>query len=188
MIVNSLIKGVPVPGLPPRRPAPQAPPHQRPSLHISGPILTSSTSLPRFETSRDSVEGFFDHSWIDFQLQLIDPIWIWIHLSSIFLLNYWNRTPDGGLTPITPSSSSLGLQQQQQQQQQQHAPFSFTHDIASAGSNGSPRHSIASNNSSNPPSPNVTGIHLRDRERDSYDSWAAAARILWGFFCRSCTL
>ena len=36
-------KGVPLPGLPPRRPAPQAPPHQRPSLHISGPILTSST-------------------------------------------------------------------------------------------------------------------------------------------------
>ena len=36
-------KGVPLPGLPPRRPPPQAPPHQRPSLHISGPILTSST-------------------------------------------------------------------------------------------------------------------------------------------------
>lgn len=112
----SVHNGVPVPGLPPRRPAPQAPPHQRPSLHISNPILTSTTST---------------------------------------------RTPDGNqLTPITPGSAA-GLVQQ-------HAPFSFSsHDMAT---NGSPRHSIASNSSglSNPPSPSVAGQHLR--ERDSYES------------------
>jgi len=99
---QSVHNGVPIPGLPPRRPAPQAPPHHRPSLHISGPILTSTTA----------------------------------------------RTPDGGqMTPITPSTS-------------QQLPFNFGHDSTS---NGSPRHSIASNSSgvSNPPSPNVT-IQLRD--------------------------
>ena len=68
------------------------------------------------------------------------------------------RTPDNSqMTPITPSSGlSAG----------QHAPFAFaTHDLAT---NGSPRHSIASNSSglSNPPSPSV---HLRDN-RDSYES------------------
>jgi len=107
--------GVPIPGLPPRRPAPQAPPHQRPSLHISGPILASA-STP--------------------------------------------RTPDGGqMTPITPNTGgSSGAHGQQ-------VPFNFSHETAT---NGSPRHSIASNSSglSNPPSPNVTG---QLRERDNYD-------------------
>ncbi|KAK4005018.1 hypothetical protein OUZ56_006742 [Daphnia magna] len=112
---SSVHNGVPLPGLPPRRPAPQAPSHQRPSLHISGPILTSSTLA---------------------------------------------RTPEGTqITPMTPSSGLSG----------QHLPFSFStpHDM---GTNGSPRHSIASNSSglSNPPSPGVTS-HLRD-SRDSYES------------------
>ena len=73
----------------------------------------------------------------------------------------FDRTPESSqMTPITPSSSLSG----------QHVPFSFStpHDMAT---NGSPRHSIASNSSglSNPPSPGVTS-HLRD-SRDSYESW-----------------
>ena len=77
-----------------------------------------------------------------------------------FLISRLDRTPEGSqITPMTPSSGLSG----------QHVPFSFStpHDMAT---NGSPRHSIASNSSglSNPPSPGVTS-HLRD-SRDSYES------------------
>ena len=65
------------------------------------------------------------------------------------------------MTPITPNTGgSSGAHGQQ-------VPFNFSHEAAT---NGSPRHSIASNSSglSNPPSPNVTG---QLRERDNYDMW-----------------
>ena len=73
------------------------------------------------------------------------------------------RTPDGGsqMTPLTPGNGN-----------QQHVPFTFSSPL-DAANNGSPRHSIASNQSSglsNPPSPSVAG-HV-SRDRNSYESWA----------------
>lgn len=120
-----------------------------------------ATAQASSSTGSSPSTSLASHFWSDFTIEYIisevcilrafNFISIWWN---VFL--FYNRTPDGGqMTPITPSSS-LG----------QHAPFSFAHDAAT---NGSPRHSIASNNSSNPPSPNVTSTHLR--ERDSYDSW-----------------
>lgn len=59
------------------------------------------------------------------------------------------------MTPMTPSTVHG---------QQQQMPFNFAHEAT----NGSPRHSIASNSSgmSNPPSPNVAS---QMRDRDKYD-------------------
>ena len=125
--------------------------------------VAGSASSAASSSGAASFASISTHFWSDFNFIHFSQVnWIIkFTRKSTTWRSCFNRTPESSqMTPITPSSSLSG----------QHVPFSFStpHDMAT---NGSPRHSIASNSSglSNPPSPGVTS-HLRD-SRDSYESW-----------------
>lgn len=126
----------------------------------SATIFTHFWSDPNFFHASQVLSSILENCWKVFSFDRF-------LMKKTFFCCCFDRTPEGSqITPMTPSSGLSG----------QHVPFSFStpHDMAT---NGSPRHSIASNSSglSNPPSPGVTS-HLRD-SRDSYESWTLSTTL-----------